>query len=289
MAGGHTHSQCTQGTAPARNLANAAWLQPAWSLATKLLTCCTFSNYIVNTATFSPAARGWEVDEEGCGSGFGEETARTKAGGGPLPEFKRKALIVTGQFEIFRDGTRFWFRLVGEEREVLAVSGAFAKKAQAAKAIMAVRENAAAGHIVDKSSTPAFAEPARKTYPPLVRRATRQRTRPRGIPDLHSNGTGPAMRSKLKFLIRLDVDMSGARIQVRGRVTERNLGAVYAVARRTSTIISGLAVVLDLRQAAVGMIPLGELRSVCQSGELPSATGSAPTPCRLEILEPAAG
>lgn len=57
----------------------------------------------------------------------------------------------------------------------------------------------------------------------------------------------------------------------------------------TSTIVSGLAVVLDLRQAAVGMIPLGELRSACQSGELCSATGSAFTPCRLEILEPAAG
>lgn len=73
---------------------------------------------------------------------------------------------MTGQFEIFRDGARFWFRLLGEEREVLAVSGAFAEKAQAAKAIMAVRENAAAGHIVDKSSTATSAEPAPKLAPP---------------------------------------------------------------------------------------------------------------------------
>lgn len=94
---------------------------------------------------------------------------------------------------------------------------------------------------------------------------------------------------KLKFLIRLDVDMNGARIQVRGRVTERNLGAVYAVARRTSTLVSGLPVLLDLRQAAVGRQPLGELRSACHSGELPSTAGSASTPCRLKILEPAAG
>jgi uncharacterized protein YegP (UPF0339 family) len=212
-----------------------------------------------------------------------------KGGLGPLPEFKRKALEMTGQFEIFRDGTRFWFRLTGEEREVLAVSGAFAEKAQAAKAIMAVRENAAGGHIVDKSSTSAPAEPVPKTCSLLARRASRQRTRPGGVPELYGNRTGPGMRSKLKFLIHLDVDMSAARIQVRGRVTERNLGAVYAVARRTSTIVNGLAVVLDLRQAAVGMIPLGELRSACQSGELPSATGAAITPCRLEILEPAAG
>lgn len=196
---------------------------------------------------------------------------------------------MTGQFEIFRDGTHFWFRLTGEEREVLAVSGEFAEKAQAAKAIMAVRENAAAGHIVDKSSTAASAGPAPKTYSPLARRAARQPTRPRGIPESRGNRTLPALRSKLKFLIRLDVDMNGARIQVRGRVTERNLGAVYAVARRTSTLVSGLAVVLDLRHAAVGTIPLAELRSACQSGELPSVTGSASTPCRLEILEPAAG
>lgn len=96
------------------------------------------------------------------------------------------------------------------------------------------------------------------------------------------------MELKLKFLIRLDVDMTAARIQIRGRVTERNLSAVYAVARRTSTIIHGNAVVLDLRQAAVGMIPLGELRSACQPGEVPLAAGSATTPFRLEILEPAA-
>jgi uncharacterized protein YegP (UPF0339 family) len=197
---------------------------------------------------------------------------------------------MTGQFEIFRDGALFWFRLLGEEREVLAVSGAFAEKAQAAKAIMAVRENAAAGHIVDKSSTATSAEPAPKTCSPLARRAARQPARPGGRPELRGNGTGLALGSKLKVLVRLDVDMTGAaHIKVRGRVTERNLAAVYAVARRASTIVSGLAVVLDLRQAAVGTIPLGKLRSACQTGELPSVTGSASTPCRLEILEPAAG
>ncbi len=195
---------------------------------------------------------------------------------------------MTGQFEIFRDGTSFWFRLTGEEREVLAVSGAFAEKAQAAKAIMAVRENAAAGHIVDKSPGAAPAKPARKTCSRLARRAARQPSRPRGGPELHGTHTGPATRSKLKFLIHLDIDMSEARIQVRGRVTELNLAAVYAVARRTSTLVSVPAVVLDLRQAAVGAIPLDHLRSACRSGELPAATGSASTPCRLEILEPAA-
>lgn len=197
---------------------------------------------------------------------------------------------MTGQFEIFRDGTHFWFRLIGEEHEVLAVSGAFAEKAEAAKAIMAVRENAAAGLIVDKTLVTALPEPDPKTCTPLARRGARQPTRPHGLPELRGSSRGPTMRSRLKFLIRLDVDMGGAaRVKIRGRVTERNLGAVYAVARRAGTIVRGLAVVIDLRQAAVGMVPLGELRRASQSGELPSVTGSAPMPCRLEILEPAAG
>ncbi|MGX9902090.1 YegP family protein [Arthrobacter sp. SA17] len=195
---------------------------------------------------------------------------------------------MTGQFEIFRDGTRFRFRLTGEECEVLAVSGLFADKARAAKAIMAVRENAAAGHIVDKSSVGESAQHVPKNHFGLDRRGGGQATRPGDVPEFRGKGVGPATRLKLKFLIRLDVDMRGAHIQVRGRVTERNLGAVYAVARRTSAIIGGLAVVLDLRKAAVADMALAELRRASQFGELPAPSGSESTPCRLEILEPAA-
>ena len=110
-------------------------------------------------------------------SNVGEDVAGTKAGGGPLPEFKIKALNMTGQFEIFQDGTHFRFRLTGEEHQVLAVSGAYADKAQAAKAIMAVRENAAAGHIVDKSSAAPLADHA-QSEAPLTHRAARQQARP---------------------------------------------------------------------------------------------------------------
>ena len=84
---------------------------------------------------------------------------------------------MTGQFEIFHDGTHFRFRLTGEDHEVLAVSGAFADKSQAAKGIMAVRENAAAGHIVDKSSAAPLAEHA-QSDPPVTQRAARQQARP---------------------------------------------------------------------------------------------------------------
>lgn len=102
------------------------------------------------------------------------------------------------------------------------------------------------------------------------------------------SGAVPAVRSKLKVLVRLDVGMAAAHIQVRGTVTERNLGAVYAVVRRTCTFAGGLAVVLDLRRAAVDAAPLAELQSARRAGQLPPATGPASVPCRLELLEPAA-
>lgn len=59
---------------------------------------------------------------------------------------------MAGQFEIFGDGTGFRFRLTGQDNEVLAVSGLFASKVQVAGAVMAVREHAATGHIIDCSA-----------------------------------------------------------------------------------------------------------------------------------------
>jgi hypothetical protein len=97
----------------------------------------------------------------------------------------------------------------------------------------------------------------------------------------------PAGGPKLKVLVRLDVDGARAHIQIRGTITERNLGAVYALVRRAGTITDGLAVVLDLRRAAVAAVPMTNLRSASRTGQLPPATGPASTRCRLEVLEPA--
>lgn len=98
----------------------------------------------------------------------------------------------------------------------------------------------------------------------------------------------PAVPSKLKVLVRLDVDRHVAHIQIRGNITARNLGAVYALARRANTVIDGLAVILDLRHAVVGEEPMEELHQACDQGRLPSAVGSPAVPCRLKVLEPAA-
>jgi hypothetical protein len=109
-----------------------------------------------------------------------------------------------------------------------------------------------------------------------------------GMPGRRGSETDAAAPSKLKVLVRLDVDRTAAHIQIRGTVTAHSLGTVYAMARRACTLTGGLAVVLDLRQAVVDAVALAELRSACRTGELPSAAGPASTPCRFEVLEPAA-
>lgn len=85
---------------------------------------------------------------------------------------------MAGQFEIYRDGLSYRFRLTGDNGEVLAVSAAYPEKKTAATAIMAVRENAASGHVVDKSAhvVDKSAEPLRVSERPLAaHRATRRR------------------------------------------------------------------------------------------------------------------
>jgi len=56
-------------------------------------------------------------------------------------------------FEIFLDQDRLYrFRLLDASKTVLSVSVGFRRKSDAVAAIMAVRENAATGHITDCSS-----------------------------------------------------------------------------------------------------------------------------------------
>ncbi|MCW3767736.1 YegP family protein [Paenarthrobacter ureafaciens] len=204
---------------------------------------------------------------------------------------------MAGQFEIYKDGNDFRFRLTGDEREILAVSGAFPGKMQAAKAIMAVRENAATGHIVDKSIIEEQSKQAGKAHSPLTRSSPRQslRTAMARGGETASKRSGPRRGGpastrglKLRFLVRLNLELDGARVLIRGRVSEHNLTAIYAVARRAAALPGRGGVVLDLTGAAVGGTALRELRSAALKGELPGVAGRAAVPCKLDILEPVA-
>jgi uncharacterized protein len=61
---------------------------------------------------------------------------------------------MSGTFEIFQADGHYSFRLTDEDHRVLAVSGSYESKMDAARAITAVRENAAAGHVIDATGEP---------------------------------------------------------------------------------------------------------------------------------------
>lgn len=59
---------------------------------------------------------------------------------------------MAGNFEIFRDADRMYrFHLMDEQGDILVTSSGYGKKGEAVTAITAVRENAAMGHIKDRS------------------------------------------------------------------------------------------------------------------------------------------
>lgn len=69
---------------------------------------------------------------------------------------------MAGQFEIFGDNiVGFRFRLAAGDDDVLMTSPVFGSKPEVVAAITNVRENAATGHVVDRS---AIELPARLSY-----------------------------------------------------------------------------------------------------------------------------
>lgn len=57
------------------------------------------------------------------------------------------------------------------------------------------------------------------------------------------------MEHKLRVLVRLDIDRNAAVLAVNGCLTSDSYSALLPVIRRTSALINGLNVVIDLRNA----------------------------------------
>jgi hypothetical protein len=91
---------------------------------------------------------------------------------------------------------------------------------------------------------------------------------------------------KLKILVRLDPELSSARICVRGVLTPANLYALYCIARRTNLLQPGMLITVDLTGAFARAEALAELRGSAAAGRLPSTVDPTRTPCRLAVLEP---
>lgn len=96
------------------------------------------------------------------------------------------------------------------------------------------------------------------------------------------------MEYKLRVSIRLDVDASVARVEVRGRVNERNAPVLYVLAKRAHAAVPGLRIVLDLRRASICEEALRELCQSCETGLFPLPDAPAFAPRQLSVLAPAA-
>lgn len=110
------------------------------------------------------------------------------------------------------------------------------------------------------------------------------RTSPR--PDIQTSR--PRTTQKLNVLVSLDPDLASARVNVRGTLTPGNLGALFAIVRRTNAFLPGMSIALDLADAQADAAALSTLHTVSHDGVLPSAIDFAGQPCRLRILEPRA-
>jgi hypothetical protein len=92
-------------------------------------------------------------------------------------------------------------------------------------------------------------------------------------------------RSRLKVTVRIEENLQTARIEVRGSVTRENLRALYVVARRTSAMLPGREIILDLTHARAAIEAIVELHDPDQLLQLIGA-GAGQEPCRLSVVDP---
>jgi hypothetical protein len=96
------------------------------------------------------------------------------------------------------------------------------------------------------------------------------------------------MSGKLGVTVRVDLECSSAHIDVRGRVDERNVLAVYSLAKRANSLAAGLEVTIDLQHASVDGAVLWHLQACALSGFLPEHADPEQAECRLRIVAPLA-
>jgi hypothetical protein len=93
---------------------------------------------------------------------------------------------------------------------------------------------------------------------------------------------------RLKVAVRIDADLERAHIEVRGIVTAANLRALYVIARRTSSLLPGREIIIDLARARAAHPAIEDLHQSALRSRLSSGVDSSDVPCRLRIVDPAA-
>lgn len=97
---------------------------------------------------------------------------------------------------------------------------------------------------------------------------------------------GYGMNDKLEVLVRVDLECVSAHIEVIGLVDAKNIQALFILAKRASSIIPGLEVVLDLSGSRVTTEALAQLTLSAASCHIPASIDSMQTDCRLVIVPP---
>jgi hypothetical protein len=91
---------------------------------------------------------------------------------------------------------------------------------------------------------------------------------------------------RLKVHVHIDDHLQTASIEVRGTLTVANLRALYVIARRTSALLPGREIVIDLSHARAATDAVSLLHDPVQLNNLAITSGNKGLLCPLRILDP---
>lgn len=94
------------------------------------------------------------------------------------------------------------------------------------------------------------------------------------------------IQHRLKIHVHIDDRLQTASIEVRGTLTVANLRALYVIARRTSALLPGREIVIDLSHARAATEAVNVLHDPVQLNNLAITSGNKGLLCPLRILDP---
>ena len=111
-------------------------------------------------------------------------------------------------------------------------------------------------------------------------------------PAVHSRHGAPSTthyehsEHRLKIVVRIEADLEAASLEVRGVVTGASLRALYVVARRTTSLLHGKELTIDLSRARVTDTVLEQLHECARLSRLATGVDRSVVPCRVKIVDP---
>ena len=94
------------------------------------------------------------------------------------------------------------------------------------------------------------------------------------------------MTDKLRVLVRVDLDCAEAQVAAHGHVTVESVRGLYSVMKRANSLMTGLALELDMTGARIDPEALEQLRACSRSHHLPAHVDPSQSDYRFSILAP---